>query len=177
MEWVIPLRLLRLLEHLAVLKRKTLIFAVFNIQTWLPVQHFTNKNCIVLYSISWSWFWKRVLHQEKKIIFFTKKKFFFDLMTRGLETYLYLFYACLHSISCWARLAAAVSMIVLVEIFLFHHFPFLGLGTLAVKMRAISCGWSIVFFFRNITKARFIEWLKPINKLHNGYVWQRARNS
>ena len=74
-------------------------------------------------------------------------------MTKGLDRYLYVFYAGLHSISSSARVAAAVSMILLVEISPFHHFPFLGLGTLAVKMGAASCGLLFFFLLRNIAKA------------------------
>ena len=55
--------------------QKNLIFFVFIIQTWLPSQHFTHNNCIVLYSILRSLFWVSILHQQKKII--TKKMFFF----------------------------------------------------------------------------------------------------
>ena len=77
-------------------------------------------------------------------------------MTRGLEKYLYVFYAGLHPISSSARLAATVSMIVFIEIFPVCHFPFLGLGTLAVKMRAKSVV-VFVFLLINIAKANIIE--------------------
>ena len=69
-------------------------------------------------------------------------------MTKGLDRYLYVFYAGLHSISSSARLAAAVSMIVLIGNFPFSQFSILRSGNPRTRNeREGYIIWSVVVFF------------------------------